>query len=321
MPVYPPNPPNPPNPGYPPYPGYPPHPYQAPYAPYYMPPQVPPKQGGVPWWVWLIGGCAGAVVIASGACVLLGLAFGSFMNTFANLSSGSANTSQSFTVTGTPSVVAHIVSGNITIKAGSPGTVGVDVSTIATDTSPTNVQQDLSQMIVTPTQSGNTISIISTAGGSEPPVRQLTTDLVITVPPSSNLDLRTLAGNVEISDVTGTIAVNISAGDLSAQGITLSDGSNIAISVGTATINGALASGASATIHVSTGTATLTLPTTTTCHVDATADTGDITLSGWTIPVTQSGVGAHASGDLGAAPSGTLTIQVNTGSIVLAQGT
>lgn len=308
-------------PGLPPGPAFPPYVHQASYPPYYLPPSAPPKRGGVPWWVWLIGACVAAMLITGTACVLLAVAIGGWMHTFANLSSDSATTSQSFTVTGTPNVVAHLVSGSITIKVGSPGSVAVDITTQATDTSATKVQQDLSQMVATPTQNGNTISFISTTGGFSSPMRQLSTDLVITVPPSSNLDLRTLAGNVEIADVTGTIAVDISAGDFSAQGVTLADGSNVAVSAGTATINGALAPGASASVYVGTGTATLTLPATTACHVDATADTGSITLAGWTIPVTRSGAGTHAAGDLGAAPSGTLAVHINEGSIVLAQGT
>lgn len=316
-----------PDPTYPPYPPYQPttpyspYPPYAPYPPYYMPPPAPPKRGGVPWYVWLIGGCLGAVILTGVACVLLGVAASHVVRTLSNVTSNSAQSSQTFAVTGTPRVVAHLVDGSITVKTGSPGAVTVDITTHATDLSPADVQRDLSQLAVTPTQNGNTISLISTTGGSASPITQLSTDVVITVPPSADLDLIITTGTVEIADVQGTISASISSGDFTAQGIKLSDGSDIAVTAGTATINGALAPGASATVSVDTGAATLTLPPATACHVDATVDTGSIDVSGWTIPVTQNGAGARASGDLGAHPGGTLTLRVGAGTIVLAQGT
>ena len=64
------------------------------------------------------------------------------------------------------------------------------------------------------------------------------------------------------------------------------------------------------------GNVTLTLPADTPAHLTASTGVGNLTISGWQIPVTGT-IGHSASGDLGGNPTGTLTIQVGTGNIEL----
>jgi hypothetical protein len=301
------------------YPTYPPYqPYQQPYAPYGAPPPpAPPRQGGVPWYVWLIGGCLGLTILVGIACVVLGVTFGRLVNTLARETPVSTTTTQPFSVTGAPTINVHDIDGQVTIMTGSAGAVTVEITKNARDTSPNAAQSDLDNITVTATQTGNTITVDTQFAAAQSLTRQLTADLTITVPPTANLALHVEAGSVEVDGVSGTVSATIGAGDFGASGVTLGDGSRIDVSTGTVTLDGALASGASVSVTVSTGDAQITLSADTSTHLDASTDLGGITISGWSIPITRSGLGAKASGDLGASPSGALTVHVATGSIML----
>lgn len=271
--------PYPPSPGYPGYPGYP------PYQPYGAPPPVP-QRGGFPWWGWLIGGCLGLVIIVGIACVVLGVVFGRLVSTFANETPVASTTTQTFTVTGAPSLTVHDPAGNVTVRTGDTRTVIVQITKNARDTSAGAAQNDLNSITVSPTQTGNAINVDANFTQATSPFRQLSVDLVITVP-------------------------------------ALADGSLIDLSAGNVTLDAPLAAGGSLTVTVNAGNVDLTLPASTAAHLDASVSFGNITIVGWSIPVTRSGAGgagATASGDMGASPSGTLTVHVTAGNITLTAG-
>ncbi len=306
---------------YPPSPGYPGYP---PYQPYGAPPPVP-QRGGFPWWGWLIGGCLGLVIIVGIACVALGLAAGRFVSTIAHETPVASTTTQTFTVTGTPSLSIHDPAGNVTVRTGDTRTVIVQITKNARDTSSSAAQNDLNAISASATQTGNAINVDARFDQGNMVTRQLTVDLDITVPPTANLTLRVEAGNVAIDGVSGRITATVSAKNLDvpgfeAHGVTLADGSNIDVSFGNVQLDGALATGASVAVTVSAGNADLTLPASTAAHLDASTTAGSITITGWSIPITRSGGGATASGDMGASPSGTLTVHVADGDITLTAG-
>jgi hypothetical protein len=309
----------------PPYPTYPPpdqpYPLYQPYPPYYAPTSPPPQSGGAPWYVWLIGGCIGAVVLIGALCVVLFVAVGRLANiaisAAANETQATSTSSQSFTVSGVPNITVHNITGNVTVRTGTADTVTLDVTKTASGSSSNAAQRDLDNISVVATQTGDTISVQTTFASQSSPLRPLAVDLVITVPASSTLDLEAGAGDVEIDDVHGQIIAKLTTGNLNAQGLTLADGSHFDVTTGDVTVSGALASSASVDIRVSVGDVALTLPKTTAAHLDASATTGSVSISGWPITVKQSGLGASASGDMAAGAAGTLGVRVTTGSIVI----
>jgi hypothetical protein len=310
------------HPGWPPPPPgeYPPYPPQdpPPYPYYGGTPQAPANRGTA---AWIVGGCAALAVVLLAGCVVTAIAFGRIVGVAIHRVTSAVtvenNTSQQFAVTGTPSIVVENTDGSVVVRSGATDTITVEATMSASGASTTAAQRALSDISVSATQTGDTVTVRTTMSGSGSLFFPRTVALVITVPPTSNLNVTLRAGNVDVSDVSGAISVNLQLGDLNAQGLTLQDGSRFEVTGGSALLDGALAPGASVSVKVQRGEASLTLPSATTTHLAAAATTGSISISGWSVPVQQQGSGASASGDLGVGGSGSLTVNVTTGSIVI----
>jgi hypothetical protein len=310
----------------PPYTSYMPRPgegYGPPYQPYMAPPPPPmPARSGIPWWGWLLGGCLGVLIIGGIACgvigATLGARLGGAISSIANEQYATDTSTQAFPVTGAPDIVVDNAAGNVTYQMGTGNTVSVQVTRRAGDSSVSAAQNDLQNITATATQSGNTITIHSDLGaGMQGFGRTLSVDLLITGPASATFDITNQAGNVTLAGVQGMVQTNVQAGDVELTNVTLASGSRLQTNVGTITLNGQLAPGASVDITASVGSVEVTLPASTNTHLSAKSNTGTVSISGWSVQPTSQGAGSSASGDLGTNPSGTLTIQVNTGSITL----
>ena len=303
--------------GYPPTPGG--------YPPYQYGPQPPmPRSSGIPWWGWLLGGCLLIVVVGGVFCGILGATLGARLGTLisrvANEQFVSDTSSQTFTVTGAPSIVVDDPAGNITYQVAAGNVVVVQIIRRAGDSSTVSAQNDLQSISASATQSGDSITIHADVGSSQGFGQTKAVDLSITGPANATFNLTDQAGNINITGTQGLISTDVQTGNVTLSGVTLADGSQLKTNVGTVTVRGQLASGASADINVSVGTVTVTLPSSTSTHLSATADTGDVSIVGWTVQQTANGAGHTASGDLGSAPSGTLTVHVGTGNITVSQG-
>ena len=313
-------------PPYPPYPPYQPYQYGAPAPGYYQPPRSPQeRRGGVPWWVWLLSVIGVLALLVVGSCVALGFAAGQFAsriaNQITNTTSVSTTVSKSFTVTGTPHVTVRNVAGNITILTGNAGNVSIQAVETASDQSTSQAESDLGQLSVDMTQSGSEIEVTvqDVDQGSLPPFARLEVAITIYVPEQTNLELHAPTGDESVTGVQGVVNVESATGDVEMSGVTLANTSDMTLVTGTLTFDGALAKGASVTMTISTGDAQVMLPETTQAHLRATTSVGDIFINGWDIPVSRSGAGASATGDMAASasPRGTLRIQVSTGDIDL----
>lgn len=295
--------------------GYP--PYGAP-RPYSGGPYAPQSRGNAGW---IVGGCAAVAVVLLAGCVVVTYAFGQIMrsslNQLTNTVTVHSTNSQQFSVSGAPTIQIDVSSGSVVVRGGAAGAVTVESTISATAGSTAAAQRDLLSVTVSATQAGNTITVRTSESGGGSPFFPRTADLVITVPATSNVSANLEMGNVAISNVAGLINVTVQAGDFNAQGLTLQDGSRIAVVFGSLLLDATLAPGASVSVTVQRGEATLTLPGATAAHLSATADTGDVSISGWNVPIQQQGSGASASGDLGAGGAGTLSVHVVTGSIVI----
>jgi hypothetical protein len=309
------------NPGWSPPPGgYPPHPsaYPPPY-PYYGGPRANANRGTAGW---IVGGCVALSIILLLGCAVSAVAFGRIVglaiHRVANAQTVQASTSQQFAVAAAPTVVVDNTAGSVIVRAGAVDTVTVEATKSVVGASPTEAQRALDGISVSATQSGDTITVHTSLSGADSLFFPRTVALVLTVPPSSNLNVTLQAGDVELSDISGVIGVNAQLGDFNAQGLTLQDGSRLTVATGSVLLDGTLAPGATAAVTVQRGEATLTLPSATATHLAASTSIGGISITGWSVPVQQQGNGATASGDLGAGSTGSLSISVTTGNIVLA---
>lgn len=295
--------------------GYP--PYGAPH-PYSGGPYVPKSRGNAGW---IVGGCAAVAVVLLAGCVVVTYAFGQIMRASLNQLSHTvtvhATNSQLFSVSGVPTIQIEDSSGSIVVRGGAAGAVTVESTVSATAGSTAAAQRDLLGVTVSATQAGNTITVRTSESGGGSPFFPRMADLVITVPATSNVGANLEMGNVAISNVAGQINATVQGGDFNAQGLTLQDGSRIAVGFGSLLLDATLAPGASVSVTVQRGEATLTLPGATAAHLFATADTGDVSISGWNVPIQHQGGGASASGELGTDGTGTLSVHVVTGSIVI----
>ena len=98
-------------------------PYQQ-SGPRFAPYQPPSPRRRSHWYVWLIGGCLALLAVTILACAVLGGVFAGFLIRTANEVPVSETSQQTFSVTGTPSLDIQDTAGNVSVVAGSAGTVG-----------------------------------------------------------------------------------------------------------------------------------------------------------------------------------------------------
>jgi Putative adhesin len=289
-------------------------PYQHPYpaAPYHYPPVQPRQPGGAHVAAWIIGGILAVVVLTGLVVALLAALVGGFVFSTIGQNELSATTTQTFVVSGTPSLVISDAAGNVTIQQGGDNQVTVQVTKHAWGISDADAKGVLNNMVVNVSQSGTTITAKTQWSG---PARR-SVDLIITVPGQAKANVHLGAGNIDARQLTGAIMLDTGAGNVTADTVTFAGTSRLHTGAGNITVDGSIATGAAVDVLVGAGNATLTLPSDTPAHLTASTGVGNLTIIGWQIPV--SGIVGHsASGDLGGNPTGTLTIQVGSGNLTL----
>ncbi len=295
-----------------------PPPFVPPYRPGspYSPTASMERKAGVPWYVWLIGGCLVSLVLVVLACAVVVGVFGGLAARFSNLQQASTTFTRTFAVTSTPNLVIDSNAGSVRIVSGATGQVTVEATKTARADSSEAAQQDLNSMRVDVIQNGNTITITSKTDQSSF-LRVRTVNFVVTVPSSANVDVRLNAGNLEVSGVTGVVTANLNAGNVTATNVLFGAGSRLHLNVGNIEVNGSLSPQAALDISVNTGNVAVTLPAATATHIEASTSAGTVTISGWDITVNRTVPGASAVGDTSANPTSTLTTRVNAGNVTI----
>lgn len=244
---------------------------------------------------------------------------------------------QQFAVGGAPAVVVRSPIGTTRVEAAGDGQVMVTavrrMRGITTEVAPGSLDDIQVEM----TQSGDTVRV-EVHLKNQLSNRVPRVDLVLRVPPAATLDVAQNAGNVEIigvqsrvlakldagnlqvSGTRGLLQATLSAGNVEANDVTLGDGSRLTVSAGRLVISGGLDRGAGVSIRVDAGRAKLSLPASTAARLEATAEVGSISVSGWSVPIARNVTSARANGDLGGGVggAGTLAIHVGVGDIILA---
>jgi putative adhesin len=275
---------------------------------------------GSRWFVWLIGCILGILLLALLACALIGGLVMGIAIKLANEVTASSTTTQTFTVSDIPALDIHNASGNVQVRRGMSGIVTLQITRTARDASQSTAQANLDKIAVHTTQTGDRIAIATDFQDVGFFASSSTVNLLITVPPSTNIAADVTAGGVQIDSITGQIEITSGAGNVALQDVVLADGSQLHVATGSVTVRGALAVNAAIDITLSTGDVTLQLAANTTSRLDARTNVGAIQVNGWALqPTSINGVGAVVNGTLGAQAAGTIRIRVDTGDITVSR--
>jgi hypothetical protein len=145
-------------------------------------------------------------------------------------------------------------------------------------------------------------------------------DFDVTVPSTSDLDLKTEAGGITVSGVSGQMICASDAGSVKVTRAMLRGDSRLKTDAGSITFSGSLHPNGTYTMTTDAGNVTVTLPEETAFRVDAKTDVGSIN-SDFPLVVQRDFPGAKSRGDIGMAMSyPMLKLRTDVGSINLRQG-
>ncbi len=229
----------------------------------------------------------------------------------------STTETRTFTVASPPTLQVRNAAGKVYVTAGPDGQITAQI------TKKTHGgflgfggSSELERVQVRTTQDGATVRVEVDFPSS---VHGVSVDLELTVPAQATLNLRLAAGDLRIRGISGLVHATTAAGNLETHGVTFADGSELEVNAGKASVEGALAPGASLAIAVNAGKCEVHMPAATATNLDASVDVGAIQLSGFAgqIAMSRELVRQRVSGPLAAGASGTLRIRVNVGEITL----
>ncbi len=284
----------------------------------------------------MVGGIFGLATLAlAGCCLVGGLGIG-----IAMLRSGSGGTTgtavtqrqtTSFDVGFRPSVSIYDAAGSVSVTPGPDDKVGVQVTKRIANVP--NAERILSDVQVSMTKGGNAVTIetrnasatpstsASSPTASSPTALSVssTVALALTVPVATQLTVEVGAGNVTIQRIAGQMRVTTASGSITIQDAVFAGVSQLTTTTGNVTLDGEMASASLLGAQAQTGTITATLPALLNGHLDARAEAGTVTVTGWSVPVTRvNTAGAQAVGDLRPDPTDYITLRVTTGAISVA---
>ncbi len=270
----------------------------------------------VRWYVPILGGCLMTIAALCGLGAAVGGIVGAFNDHDANdeymADAFAENSTAEFVLTDQPTIRIHSEDDNVRVAAADPGLVRV--TTGGRDSEPWGAPFSAEQ-------DGNTIFIDSDGDGGpfRSPPGGRSEDLIVTVPPSSLLDIDVESGSVDVSKVQGEIVIEVDQGSISINSSRLSDDSSLQVDNGSIVIDGELAPDTELDISINNGNAQFVLPRDADARVEAAVDSGKITTGDSRIEVSDDpdDAGAEASGDLGDDPTSNVEIDIDQGNVTL----
>jgi hypothetical protein len=262
----------------------------------------------------------GVLLLALLACALVGGLVVGIAIKLANEVTATATTTQTFVVNALPALDIHDASGNVAVQAGPPGSISVQITKSARDTSQSAATADLDSITVDTTQMGDRIAITAGFEDGSPFASSSSVNLLVTVPPNTNIAADVTTGDIQVSGTGGLLELTGGSGHIVLQDVALADGSAVDMATGSVTMEGAVLPNASVNVSVSMGDVSLRLPADTAAQLDARTNFGAIHISDWPLQSTRTNTaGAVAYGTLGAQAEGAVHIRVNTGDITIGQ--
>ncbi len=265
------------------------------------------------------GGCLVALAVLIALCAM---SLGVVTALAAVSQPATATTTRTLHVSGAPTLQLHTdaASVNITGDPTDSDTVTVALSVNVKTISHNGAQSIVQAIKLTTTQSGNIINInLRDSNNIFNPqvlmVRNVTLD--ITAPTHTGVSGELNAGALTTDDLTGALNITSNAGAVTLHRMTFTGASSMRLSAGGLTFDGALAQGATVDATVNAGGVVCTLPSQTGAHLNASVNSGSVSVIGWNANITRNVTNASTIADVGAHPTGSLTIRVNAGSVIV----
>lgn len=209
-------------------------------------------------WLWAL--LAVLVILA----LLIG-AFGS--NSL--VSKSQSLPQQTFSVSGTPSLVINDAAGAVKIHQGSGNSIIINA------TAHGGTFSNLSSDTVDAKQNGSIITVLVGQEGSI--FNHGTVDLDITLPANSNIQATVHAGNLDVNGVSGQMDLKVDAGELDFENGTISGQSTFADAAGAINFDGSIAPNGNYSFKDTVGAINLTLPSTVSFTIDASSRLSNVT--------------------------------------------
>jgi hypothetical protein len=273
------------------------------YAPY--PPRQPSR------WPWVVLTLVLLVLLIGGGIAVLFGVFG-----FTSYATSSTET-RTYTTSSYPTLVLNNDTGSIHVRAAPSGNV---ISIQATKHgSPWANLNDL-QVAYSQNPATNTVTVTVSRVNADTFATAPSVDFDVSVPSAAALQLKTNTGSIDVSGVSGQMALSSNTGSLQVSSGTLRGPTTLITNTGSVTFDGAITGSGAYTFTTDTGSVNVTLPTESTFHVDASTSTGSINTNMLGVVVQHHQMtGTDAHGDVGASPQATITLRTSTGSINLYQ--
>jgi len=222
---------------------------------------------------------------------------------------------RTFQVSGSPAaLILNSDAGSVTVNSGNTGSIIVQATKYASfGGNVNNVQVNYSQNV-------NTLNVTVQRSGSFNFFNSTSVDFIITVPTTTDLQITTNAGSINVSGVTGKMSLISNAGAIGATQASLTDSSTFRTNAGSINFNGSIGATGTYDFETNAGSIDMTLPGMASFHLNASTNAGSITIGFPAVSVQHSGAGSTANGDVGNTPGATLTLRTNAGSITLNKG-
>jgi hypothetical protein len=203
--------------------------------------------------------------------------------------------------------------GSVTINSGSNNSIVVQAKKFASFGGNLNAAQ------INYSQNGNTVFVAANTSGSFNFFNSISIDFTISVPSTTDLQINTNAGSINVNGISGKMSLVSNAGTIGAMQASLTGSSTFKTNAGSINYNGSIGSTGTYDFETNAGSIDMTITGNPSFHLNATTDVGSLN-TGFPVTVNHSTTGATANGDVGTSPQATLTLKTNAGSINLNKG-
>jgi len=250
--------------------------------------------------------CLGASLV--GTLLGFGLGFGG------SFRSSVTEPARTFTVSTNPAFMLTSNAGSVTVNRGSANNrIIVQARKYA------SFGGNLNNVQINYSQSGNTIIVANNSSGTFNFFNATSVDFIITVPNSTDLQIHSNAGSINVNGVSGKMSLVSNAGTIGATQSSLTGSSTIKTNAGSINFNGSISSTGTYDFETNAGSIDMTLTGNPSFNLNAITNAGSINTS-FPIAVNRNTPGATANGVVGTSPQATLTLKTNAGSINLNKG-
>ena len=261
-------------------------------------------------------GCFIALIVVVLLCIgasLIGTLLGFGLGIGGSFRNSVTEPVRTFTVGTNPALALNSDGGSVTVNSGSVNRIIVQAKKFA------SFGGNLNNVQITYNQNGNMLIVAANNSGTFNFFNATSVDFIVTVPNSTDLQIHTNGGSINVNGVSGKMSLTSNAGTVGATQSSLSGSSKLQTNAGSINFNGSISSTGTYEFRTNAGSIDIRLLGNPSFHLNANTNAGSINTS-FPVNVNRNTAGATANGDVGTTPQATLTLSTNAGSINLNKG-